>query len=163
MLADTLARFRSLSRNARLYLISNTLQALFAGTLGVIGALYFSSLGYSADFIGAVVVIGTIGGGLGILPASPLVAHLGWKRVLLLSDLVGGVALAVQLFFPTPPVIVVTTLGVGASVALFLVVNTPFLAANSTAAERVALFSLGTALGYLAAVAGSLLGGFLPG
>src|SRR5260370_213701 len=108
-------------------------------------------------------VIGPMGGGLGTLPASPLAARLGWRRVLLLSDLVGGVAVAVQFVFPTPPVIIVTTLGVGASVALFLVVNAPFLAANSTPTERIALFGLSTALGYLAAVAGSLLGGFLPG
>src|SRR5258705_3564754 len=163
MLANLLARFRGLRRNARLYVISNTIQAASAGALGVLYTLFLSSLGYGADFIGVVIVIGTIGGGLGILPASPLAARLGWRRVLLLSDLVGGVAVAVQFVFPTPPVIIVTTLGVGASVALFLVVNAPFLAANSTPTERIALFGLSTALGYLAAVAGSLLGGFLPG
>ena len=163
MLANSLARFRGLRRNARLYVISNTIQAASAGALGVLYTLFLSSLGYGADFIGVVIVIGTIGGGLGILPASPLAARLGWRRVLLLSDLVGGVAVAVQFVFPTPPVIIVTTLGVGASVALFLVVNAPFLAANSTPTERIALFGLSTALGYLAAVAGSLLGGFLPG
>lgn len=163
MLANSLARFRGLRRNARLYVISNTIQAASAGALGVLYTLFLSSLGYGPDFIGVVLVIGTIGGGLGILPASPLAARLGWRRVLLLSDLVGGVAVAVQFIFPTPPVIIVTTLGVGASVALFLVVNAPFLAANSTPTERIALFGLSTALGYLAAVAGSLLGGFLPG
>lgn len=163
MLANSLARFRGLRRNARLYVISNTIQAASAGALGVLYTLFLSSLGYGPDFIGVVLVIGTIGGGLGILPASPLAARLGWRRVLLLSDLVGGVAVAVQFVFPTPPVIIVTTLGVGASVALFLVVNAPFLAANSTPTERIALFGLSTALGYLAAVAGSLLGGFLPG
>src|SRR5258705_6395685 len=163
MLANSLARFRGLRRNARLYVISNTIQAASAGALGVLYTLFLSSLGYGPVSSGLVMVTGTMGGGLGILPASPLAARLGWRRVLLLSDLVGGVAIAVQFVFPTPPVIIVTTLGVGASVALFLVVNAPFLAANSTPTERIALFGLSTALGYLAAVAGSLLGGFLPG
>ncbi|MGH2486585.1 MAG: MFS transporter, partial [Ktedonobacterales bacterium] len=44
----------------------------------------------------------------------------------------------------------------------FLVVNAPFLAANSSEHERTALFGLNNALGFLAAVVGSLLGGGLP-
>src|SRR5258706_1863787 len=147
MLATSLAPFRGLRRKPRLYVISNTIQAASAGALGVLSPLFLSSLGYGADFIGVVIVIGTIGGGLGILPASPLAARLGWRRVLLLSDLVGGVAVAVQFVFPTPPVIIVTTLGVGASVALFLVVDAPVFAANCTPAERIGLFCLSTSLG----------------
>ncbi|HLZ24756.1 MAG TPA: MFS transporter [Ktedonobacterales bacterium] len=157
-----LNRFRELRRNARLYLLSNTLQATTAGAVVVLYTLFLSSLHYSTDFIGLVLVVGTIGGGLGILPAAPLVKRLGWRAMLLWSDMIGGVAIAVQLFLPTPPVILVTTLGAGASVAIFLVVNSPFLAANSTPTERTALFGLNNALGYCAAVMGSLLGGFLP-
>lgn len=155
-------RFRALRRNARLYLISNTLQAITAGAVAVLYTLFLKALGYNQEFIGLVLVVGTIGGGLGILPASPLVHRIGWRAVLLWSDMIGGVAVAVQLFFPTEPVILITTIGVGASVALFLVVNAPFLAANSTREERTALFGLSNALGYFAAVIGSLLAGFLP-
>lgn len=157
-----LHRFRALRRNARLYLLSNTLQAVTAGAVAVLYTLFLKALGYNQDFIGVVLVVGTIGGGLGILPAAPLVRRIGWRAVLLWSDLIGGVAIAVQLFFPTEPVILVTTVGVGASVALFLVVNSPFLAANSSREERTALFGLSNALGYFAAVIGSLLAGFLP-
>lgn len=156
-------RFRGLQRNARLYLISNTLQATTAGAIAVLYTLFLTSLGYSTEFIGVVLVAGTIGGGLGILPAAPLVKRLGWRAMLLWSDMIGGIAVAVQLVWPTAPVIIITTLGLGASVAIFLVVNSPFLAANSTSSERTALFGLNNALGYLAAVTGSLLGGFLPG
>src|SRR5258708_25514583 len=111
MLANSLARFRGLRRNARLYVISNTIQAASAGALGVLYTLFLSSLGYGPDFIGVVIVIGTIGGGLGILPASPLAARLRWRPVLPLSDLGGGVALADLFVFPTPPRIIATTLG----------------------------------------------------
>jgi MFS family permease len=163
MLADALRRFRGLHRNARLYLISNTMQAVTAGGAGVLYTLYLTALGYHTDFIGAVVVIGAIGAALGILPASPLVARFGWRAMLLWSDWIGGIAIAAQLLFPTPPVIVITTLGLGASVAIFLVINTPLLAHYSTAAERTSLFALNNALLFLAAVVGSLLGGLLPG
>ncbi len=158
-----LGRFGTLTRNARLYLLSNTMQAVAAGAFGVLYALFLSALGYGTGFIGLVVVVGSIGGGLGIIPAGMLVARLGWRATLLWSDLIGGAAIAIQLLIPTPSVILLTTLGLGASVALFLVVNAPFLAASSTARERTALFGLNNALGFLAAVAGSLLGGFLPG
>ncbi|HLJ81001.1 MAG TPA: MFS transporter [Ktedonobacterales bacterium] len=162
MRIDYLNRFRVLRRNARLYLLSNTLQAITAGAVAVLYTLFLAALGYGTEFIGLVLVVGTIGGGLGILPAAPLVKRLGWRAMLLWSDLIGGIAIAVQLFLPTPPIILVTTLGAGASVAIFLVVNSPFLAANSTPTERTALFGLNNALGYFAAVTGSLLGGFLP-
>lgn len=162
MLADTLNRFRTLRRNAGLYLLSNTLQAISAGAIGVLYALYLNALGYGTEFIGFVLVLGAIGGGLGIIPATPLVRRLGWRAMLIWSDLIGGVAITAQILVPTTPVIVITTLGVGASVAFVLVVNTPFLAANSTPRERTALFGLNNALGFLAAVTGSLLGGFLP-
>src|SRR5258707_1495587 len=99
MLANSLARFRGLRRNARLYVISNTIQAASAGALGVLYTLFLSSLGYGADFIGVVIVIGTIGGGLGILPPRPLVASLRWPGFLLLEGSGRRVLTAVHLWF----------------------------------------------------------------
>lgn len=162
MIADTYRRFRSLGRNARLYLLSNTMQAATAGAFGVLYTLYLASLGYSTAFIGALVVLGTIGGGLGIIPANPLVSRFGWRTMLLWSDMIGGFSVALQIVFPTPVVMVITTIGLGASVAIVFVINTPLLTAYSSPHERTALFGLNNALTILATVGGSLLGGFLP-
>jgi MFS family permease len=115
------------------------------------------------DFIGAALVVATIGGGLGIIPAGPLVRRLGWRTMLIWSDLIGGAAIALQIIVPTAPVILVTMLGVGASVAIVLVINTPLLAAYSTPQERTALFGINNATNFLAVIVGTLLGGFLPG
>ena len=164
-LAQTLAylrRFGALRRNARLYLISNTIQAVTAGAIAVLYTLFLSALGYNDAFIGAALFVATVGGGLGILPANALVKRYGWRAMLLWSDLIGGVAIAIQLLLPTPAVTLITMLGVGASVAIFLVLNTPFLTANSAPQDRTALFALSNALGFLGAVTGTLLGGFLP-
>ncbi len=162
MLRSVLRRYRAFGRNARLYLLSNTLQAVAAGAIGVLYTLFLTALGYNGAFVGLVVFVGVLGGALGILPAGPLVDRFGWKAMLIWSDVIGGVAVALQLFFPSAPVIVLTSLGVGASVAIVLVVNNPLLAANSTPQERTALFGLSNALNYLALAAGSLLGGALP-
>src|SRR5215469_9012515 len=163
VLAYAGVEWSALNRNARLYVISNTLQAATAGAVGVLYTLYLVSLGYSTTFIGAALVVATIGGGLGIIPANPLVRRLGWRSMLIWSDLIGGVAIAAQIIYPTAPVILITMLGVGASVAIVLVINTPLLAAYSTPAERTALFGLNNATNFLATIAGTLLGGFLPG
>jgi MFS family permease len=143
--------------------ISNTLQAATAGAVGVLYTLYLTALGYQTDFIGAALVVATIGGGLGIIPAGPLVRRLGWRTMLIWSDLIGGVAIALQIIVPTVPVILVTMLGVGASVSIVLVINTPLLAAYSTPRERTALFGINNATNFLAVIVGTLLGGFLPG
>ncbi len=162
MLADAIGRFRALGRNARLYLISNAIQAVSVGAIAIIYTLYLVALGYGTDFIGVTVVVATIGGGLGIIPANPLVRRFGWRAMLLASDLVGGVAILAQIVAPTAPVILLTSLGVGASVAIVFVINTPLLTAYSTPRERTALFGLNNAIAFVGGILGTLLGGALP-
>ncbi len=163
MLSSFVDPFRALSRNAQLYLISNSIQAVTAGALIVIYTLYLTALGYNAGFIGLLAFVGTIGGGIGIVPSQFLVNRFGWRTMLIWSDMIGGVAIFLQLILPTPPLLILTSVALGASVAIVLVVNTPFLAANSTARDRTALYGLNNALQFLASIVGSLLGGILPG
>jgi MFS family permease len=163
MQANYVGQARALSRNARLYLISNAIQTISAGALVVLYTLYLTALGYDTRFIGLLVLVGVVGGGIGIVPAGPLVDRLGWRAMLLWSDVIGGAALAVQLIFPQRTVILVTTLAVGISVAIVLVVNSPLLAATSTPRERTFLFGLSNAVALLGAVVGEVLGGLLPG
>jgi MFS family permease len=162
MLATALARYRALSRNARLYLISNTIQSVSVGAAVILYTLFLNALHYSNTFISAVIFVGALGGALGILPAGLLVDRLGWRAMLLWSDFLGGGALFLQFILPTPLVTLVTAVVTGLSVAMVIVVNAPLLAANSSQTERTALFGLSNALGLLASVVGSLLGGFLP-
>jgi len=162
MLSSFVDPFRALSRNAQLYLISNSIQAITAGALVVIYTLYLSALGYNAGFIGLLAVVGTIGGAIGIVPSQWLVNRFGWRTMLIWSDMIGGVAIFLQLILPTPPLLILTSVGIGASVAIVLVINAPFLAANSTTRDRTALYGLNNALQFLASIIGSLLGGALP-
>lgn len=162
MLAEYVRHFRRLSFNAKLYLISNTVQAVSAGALAVLYTLYLQALGYTTDFIALVLVVGTIGGALGIIPANTVVRRWGWRATLIWSDIIGAVALGAQLVYPSRPVILITTFGIGASVALLLVVNVPLLATFSTDEDRTALLAINNALAFLAGVVGLLLGGFLP-
>ena len=162
MLSSLIDPVRALSRNAQLYLMSNSIQAVTAGALIVIYTLYLTALGYNAGFIGLLAVVGTFGGALGIVPSQFLVNRFGWRTMLIWSDMIGGVAIFLQLVLPTPPLLILTSVGIGASVAIVLVINAPFLAANSTTRDRTALYGLNNALQFLASIIGSLLGGALP-
>ena len=162
MLADALGRFRALGRNARLYLVANAVQAVSVGAIAILYTLYLAALGYGTDFIGVTVIVATIGGGLGIIPANPLVRRFGWRAMLLASDLVGGVSILAQIVAPTASVILLTSIGVGASVAIVFVINTPLLTAYSTPRERTALFGLNNAIAFVGGILGTLLGGALP-
>lgn len=161
-LRESLSRYRGFSRNAWLYLISNTIQSVSAGAIGVIYTLFLKAAGYGLDFIGVTLFVATAGGAMAIVPASALIRRYGWRTMLLWSNFVGGVAIFIQLIAPFPAVTLLTSLGIGASVAIFLVLNSPFLAANSGSDQRNAIFGLNNALGWLAAVTGALLGGLLP-
>ncbi|HEV8193755.1 MAG TPA: MFS transporter [Ktedonobacterales bacterium] len=162
MLASYLSHFRSLGRNTKLYLISNTIGAVATGAAVVLYTLYLAALGYDTGFIGLLAVVGTLGAALGILPSQPLVNHFGWRTMLIWSNLLGGGAVFLQLVVPVAPVLVVTTVAVGASAAIYLVINSPLLAANSAPEQRTAVFGLNAALQFLALIAGNLLGGWLP-
>src|SRR5258707_395601 len=121
----------------RLSVISSTIRGGGARALGALDPLFLPSRGHGPGFLGVVLVIGPMGGGLGIFPASPLAARLGWRRVLLLSGLGGGGAAAVQFVFPTPPVVLLTTPGGRPPFPPFLVGNAPFFAAHSPPPARI--------------------------
>ena len=160
---DFLSSLRSLSRDAKLYLLSNVMQATSVGALAILYTLFLTALGYDAQFIGALAVIGTLGGALGLIPSGALLDRVGWRSTLIFSNALGGAAILTQLLVPQQPaVLYVTTFLVGISVAMTIVVNAPLLAGASTPAERTTLFGVNNALNFLAGVLGTLLGGFLP-
>jgi MFS family permease len=160
---DFFSSLRALSRDARLYLLSNLMQAMSVGALAILYTLFLTALGYDAQLIGALAVIGTLGGALGLLPSGALLDRVGWRSTLIFSNALGGAAILTQLLLPIRPVLYVTTFFVGISVAMTIIVNAPLLAGASTPAERTTLFGVNNALNFLAGVLGTLLGGFLPG
>jgi MFS family permease len=159
---DFFSSLRALSRDAKLYLLSNVMQATSVGALAILYTLFLTALGYGAQLIGALAVIGTLGGALGLIPSGALLDRVGWRTTLIFSNALGGAAILTQLLVPLQPVLYVTTFLVGISVAMTIVVNAPLLAGASTPAERTTLFGVSNALNFLAGVLGTLLGGFLP-
>ncbi len=154
--------FGRFQRNAQLYLLYYVLSGVSAGILLVLYNLYLVSLGYKTDFIGLVLFSGTVGAGLAIFPAGLCIDRFGGKIVLIIMTLLIGAIGAGQILFRQPLPLLATGFIAGIVTAFFLVVNAPFLTANSTPEERPQLFSLNIVVQLGTTVLGEVLGGVLP-
>src|ERR1051326_3324093 len=120
-----LRQFGRMSRNARLYLLSNTLNAISVGIFALLYNLYLVALGFQADFIGWLLIVGVIGGALGIVITSPLLEHFGAKATLFWSSAVAGIAGALQLLIPHALSLTVTSFVLGIAGGIYLVMGAP--------------------------------------
>jgi MFS family permease len=161
-LIEYVRQFGRFQRNARLYLISNALGGITTGIVLVLYNLYLVSLGYGADFIGVLLLAGTLGAGLAIFPAGWCVDRFSGKGILIWSSLLIGVAGIGLFIFRQPIPLLVSGFVAGVGGAFLLVINAPFLTINSTPAERPHLFSLNIVLALVTTVLGKLMGGVLP-
>ncbi len=162
LFAKYVQAFGRFQRNAQLYLIYNALSGVSAGILLVLYNLYLVSLGYKTDFIGLVLFSGTLGAGLAIFPAGLCIDRFGGKIVLITMTLLFGVIGAGQILFRQPLPLLASGFVAGVLTAFFLVVNAPYLTANSTVEERPHLFSLNIVMQLGTIVLGEVLGGALP-
>ncbi|HLI05459.1 MAG TPA: MFS transporter [Ktedonobacteraceae bacterium] len=162
LLLDYIQQFGRLQRNARLYLISNALGGVSTGIVLVLYNLYLVSLGYGTDFVGAILFVGTLGAGIAIFPAGVCIDRFGGKLVMIWSSLILGLIGIGQILFRQPLPLLVTAFFAGVAGAALLVVNAPYLTANSTSDERTYLFSLNITLSLITTVLGKVLGGILP-
>jgi MFS family permease len=162
LVLEYIRQFRGFQRNARLFLISNVLSGVTAGILLVLYNLYLVSLGYRADFVGAVLFVGTIGAGLAIFPAGACIDRFSGKYILVSSTMVIGIAGAGQILFRQPIPLLASAFVAGVGLAFLLVITAPFLTLNSRPEERSHLFSMNLSLGLITLVLGEIVGGALP-
>lgn len=155
-------RYTRFQRNARLYLLSNALSGMTSGIFLVLYNLYLTSLGYQADFVGAILFVGTIGGALAIFPAGLLIDRWSQKWILLGTGLLIGLVGIGAILFRQPGPLLVSAFLTGVATAFLLVINAPFLTRNSLPDERPDLFSLNIVLVQITTVLGEILGGALP-
>lgn len=166
-----LRALRGLGRDVRLFFITAALVGftLFGGISSVLQNLFLLRLGYGPEFIGLFVSSGMLALALVCLPAGVLGARWGSRRTMMLGLALAGtgsgmVALAELL----PPGargawLIMSNIATWSGQALYIVNTSPFLMARTGPAERAHAFSAQGALWPLAAFAGSLAGGVLPG
>ena len=171
MIAEYLRMLRLFNRDARLYLVTAALFGftVFGGVYPVLLNLYLLRLGYGPEFIGLLNASGALAVAIFCLPAGAFGGRWGSRRVMIAGSVLlavgnGLLPLAEAVHGDWQSAWLLGMNVVGAMGLAFYVTNTgPFLMSVSGPQERNHVFSVQSALGPLAAFAGSLIGGFLPG
>jgi len=156
-------RISSFNRNAKLYLVSTTLQGLSYGIWGVIFYLYLNlgEIGFQPDFIGNMFTANAIATGLVALPAGLLCERIGTKRAILLS-LTSNFVSIIQIATLQPSFLLLASLVTGLVGTIGWVASAPFMMENSRPEERTHLFSVAWTIMVIMGVIGSYLGGAMP-
>ena len=170
MVTNYLRMLRLFSRDVRLFLVTAALVGLaWDGVRTVLFNLYVLRLGYGPEFIGLVNAVGALGFALMSLPAGALGKRWGSRSMQITGAglmAVGSCLLPLADVFTGAPRtgwLLATTLLTNFGLSLYLVSGLPFLMGTTGPEERNHVFSVHIALIPLAAFAGSLLAGALPG
>jgi predicted MFS family arabinose efflux permease len=161
---------RLFSRDLRLFLVTAVLVGLaWDGVRAVLFNLYLLRLGYGPESVGVVNSAGALVFGLVCPLAGAMGTRWGSRQVLIvgMGVLAAGFGLLpVVEYLPEAwrmAWLLATSMLTYLGFALYLVNGLPFLMAVTGVEERNYAFSVHMALAPLAAFAGSLLGGWLPG
>jgi len=152
----------SISRNARLFLISSALGS-FAGSFnGLYFNLYLKGLGYGQDWIGLLTAISSIIIVALALPFGFLAGTFGYKRLLLLGMVFQAGSMILPALLPVPSWLLLAACIGGLGGTMGSVVGGPLLAELAEGQARTKLFGLQAGVSVLAGMAGSALAGVLP-
>ncbi|MFB0501130.1 MAG: MFS transporter [Candidatus Bathyarchaeia archaeon] len=154
------------SRNARLFLSATFLNGFATGIWVVLFNLYLLDLGFREDFIGYMLLLGGLAAGLAAFPVGIICGKVGRKKSLLTGVSVGSIFNVILVCTSNPILLLTVSLfqGFGGLFGiLFWVAQAPFMMENSEPEERTHLFSINLATWFLSNMAGSLVGGVLPG
>ena len=156
------SKVRRFSPNARMYLLFIFLTTLNVGIYGVIFNLYILSLGFKEDFLGLILSTSSASSGLFAIPAAIVCDRLGRKRTLLLSSILNALSLFFLYNTTSQELLVLFSIASGMASALGLVTGATFLLENSSADERMYLFSMSSLIYAFSILSGNMIGGFLP-
>jgi len=166
-----LRTLRRSSRNVRLYLLTTTLQGftMYGGINAVALNLFILRLGYGPEYVGILNGTSWLALALFSFPAGQLGRRIGSRRPMIFGQaLTVGFLILLPLaeFMPLGwrlPWLITTNAMLSVGIAFVWVNSFPFLMGSTTVAERSHSFSAQFALSTLAAFAGAIVGGLLPG
>ncbi|WP_431027920.1 MFS transporter [Lysinibacillus sp. LZ02] len=160
-LRDFISNFKSFHDNVRLFMVANVLIQIGMGVFSVMYNLYIKELGLPESVNGSVISITSLATAIMLVPAGILSDKFGRKWILIIgTSLTAMMLLGRSIVIAEQPMLILG-FATGIVWALTQVSGVPFLAENSTASERIQLFSIHFALVTVANVIGSLLGGVM--
>lgn len=163
LITDYKGHLKLFSRNARLFLIGIFFVGLNVSIFSLLLNLYFKEMGFTEDWIGEILSLGAWGTTLVSLPAALILPRFKVKKVLIVSVVLAGILSLFQAGLTERSWLLFASLVLGMTSSVARVASAPFLMQNSTPRERTYLFSLHFGTYLVAAIVGSLGGGYLPG
>jgi len=157
---DKLGLFR---KDAKLFIASMAASALASGMNGVIFNLYLFKAGYLEDFIGLFLSTSLFATASVAFLAGMITDRASRKRILLTSNAISLVAVAIQYSTLEPMGLLISQALLGASSAFVQVAWSPYITDLSTERERAHLFGFSSGTAQLSVLFGNILGGVLPG
>lgn len=158
-----LARVGAYPRDARLFLLSSVLGGFVGSIQGLQFNLYLKALGYGQDFMGVLASIPAFVTMALALPFGLAVGRLGYRKAILIGMGLQATGLLVLCLVPERLPLLGSRVVAGIGGTLAGVVGAPFLAAAVGDRDRAHLFGFQAGASILSGMAGSALGGFLPG
>ncbi len=159
---DYIAHVRLFPRNARAFLIGSLLIWIGASMFMLLLNLYFKELGFSETYIGKVLSRTSLGSVILAIPLGLIIGRFKFRSVLAVSTFIMALGYGLQVMTGNLDLILVAGFTAGIGIAVFRVASAPFFMRHSSEKERTYLFSMNFAVSTIGALAGSLIGGYLP-
>ncbi|MEI4770347.1 MFS transporter [Psychrobacillus sp. FJAT-51614] len=158
---DWKTKISSFNRNIRLFMLANILIQIGMGVFSVMYNLYLKELGFPETINGKVISMTSLASAIMLIPAGFLSDRFGRKWMIILGSIITVLTLFYRSVTVEEQSLIYAAFLTGLFMALVQVSGVPFLAENSTASERMHLFSIHFSLVTIASVVGSLGGGVL--
>jgi predicted MFS family arabinose efflux permease len=149
------------SKNARLFLLGAFFVGLAFAGFQLLFNLYMKELSYKESAIGQILSMNAWGAVIITLPIAYILQKFQIRKVLIFSTLLASMFYFLQATILELKGLLWVSLILGMSVASYRVAAAPFFMKNSTPQERTYLFSMNFGIMMLAAMVGSLGGGYL--
>ncbi|WP_213423917.1 MFS transporter [Bhargavaea massiliensis] len=158
---DWKRKILAFNRNVRLFILANILIQIGMGVFAVMYNLYIKALGMPETVNGSIISMTALATAIILIPAGLLSDRFGRKWLLIGGSVLTMLTLFYRSVETAEGTLVAAAFVTGLTMAFVQVSGVPFLAENSTASERVHLFSLYFSLVTVAGVIGSLGGGVI--
>ncbi|MEH7225824.1 MFS transporter [Bacillus sp. JJ1566] len=155
------AQYKSYNQNIKLFIFTTIFTQLGMGMFTIMYNFYVRELGYSEQTNGTIIAMTALASAIILVPAGLMSDKFGRKKVMLLGMAVSTIAFFARSILDVEQLLVATAFLTGLSTAFIQVSGIPWLAENSTAKQRVHLFSFHSAIMMGAQVVGNIAGGAL--
>ena len=161
IMSDWKSQYLSYNRNIKLFILTNISTQIAMGIFMIMYNFYVRELGYSEQVNGNIIAMTALASAIILVPAGIISDKLGRKKLMGIGIVITTIMLFSRSLLELESLLIGTAFLMGISMAFIQVSAIPWLAENSTQAQRVHLFSFHFAVMMAANVIGNLFGGFL--